>query len=75
MATGRQKGSEEASYRLTLRVLVDIQEAVAIMWSLAWRTDSRLWELIWHLDIEPLQREVEHYRALLGISANRRRNA
>jgi ABC-type dipeptide/oligopeptide/nickel transport system ATPase component len=33
---------------------------------LARRTDRRLCELIWHLDIEPPEREIERYPARLS---------
>ena len=66
----RHKGAEDEAglRRLALQLLGDAEEGVALMRLLIYRTDRRLRERIWHEDIEPLEREIDHCRALLEAS-------
>ena len=77
MATGGQEASadETALEFLVFQALADLDEAVNRMRMLLRRSDKRLQELIWHLDIEPLERESAEYRAhLLSRLGQRRRS-
>ena len=71
MKSRRRRAGEEADERsavmlqLHAQILAEAEEAAATMRLLVRRTDRRLWELIWHLDIEPLEQVIEWERALL----------
>jgi hypothetical protein len=56
--------------RLSLESMADMQEAATNMRLLARDSDRRLWERIWHFEIEPLEQEIERQLARWRVWRN-----